>query len=107
MAEATSTPVRDGKRHERLKAWIACHELALAVYRCSRDWPPSERYALTSQARSAAYSAAANTFAITVGSMAELSYVLILARDQGYLPGEVFGEVEALRDHASPLTWGL
>ena len=44
---------------------------------------------------------------IAVGSMAELSYVLVLARDLGYLPGEVFGEVEALRDHASRLKLGL
>ncbi|MBA3258908.1 MAG: four helix bundle protein, partial [Gemmatimonadales bacterium] len=60
MPRASTALVRDGKRHERLKAWVACHELALAVYRCSRDWPSTERYALTSQARRAAYSAAAN-----------------------------------------------
>jgi hypothetical protein len=39
--------------------------------------------------------------------MAELSYVLLLARDLNYMRQEEWGEVEALRDHAGRLTWGL
>jgi four helix bundle protein len=42
-----------------------------------------------------------------LGSLAELSYTLLLARDVGYLTPEVWGEIEALRDHAGKLTWGL
>jgi four helix bundle protein len=114
--------VRDGKRHERLKAWASCHELALAIYRLTKDWPTSEQYGLTSQARRAAYSASANIaegsakrgtrefrryLDISLGSLSELSYVLLLARDLGYLQPEGWGEIEALRDHAGRLTWGL
>jgi hypothetical protein len=44
---------------------------------------------------------------ISLGSLAELSYILRLARDLGYLKAEVWGETEALRDHAGRLTWGL
>jgi four helix bundle protein len=110
------------KRHERLKAWIACHDVVLAVHRCSRDWPVAERDGLTAQSRRAAYSAAANIaegaaksgsrsfrhyLDIALGSLAELSYALLLARDLGYLRPETFGELEALRDHAGRLTWGL
>ena len=42
-----------------------------------------------------------------LGSLSELSYYLLLARDVGYLPKERWGEFEALRDHARRLTWRL
>jgi four helix bundle protein len=115
-------PPPSGKRHDSLKSWAACHELALALYRATAEWPASERYALTEQVRRAAISAAANIaegasvrgrrqfrryLDIAVGSLAELSYYLLLARDLGYLPRERWGELEALRDHAGRLTWGL
>jgi len=111
-----------GARHRSLKAWVACHELVLAVYRETRRWPGAEQYGLTAQARRSAYSAAANIaegaakrgtrefrrfLDISLGSLSELSYILQLARDLGYLKPEEWGEVEALRDHAGRLTWGL
>jgi four helix bundle protein len=109
-------------RHEGLKSWVACHELALAVYRLTSEWPSREQYGLTSQARRAAYSAAANIaegsakkgkrefrrfLDIAIGSISELTYILLLARDLGYLAPEIWGEIEAIRDHAGRLTWGL
>ncbi len=115
-------PARKGPRHESLTSWIACHELVLAIYRVTSEWPTREQYGLTSQARRAAYSVAANIaegsakrgrrdfrrfLDISLGSLAELSYILRLARDLGYLKTEVWGEIEALRDHAGRLTWGL
>ena len=122
MTSETVQPVRKGPRHEGLKAWVACHELVLSVYRISSTWPPAERYGLTSQARRAAYSTAANIaegsakrgnrefrrfMDIALGSISELTYILLLARDLGYLKPEVWGEIEALRDHAGRLAWGL
>jgi four helix bundle protein len=118
----TESGIRDGKRHERLKSWTACHQLALAVYRTTRGWPSNEQYGLTSQARRASYSAPANIaegsakrgsrefrrfLDISLGSLPELSYVLLLARDLGYLKPEEWGEIEALRDDAGRLTWGV
>ena len=115
-------PNRTPARHENLKSWVACHELALAVYRMSFRWPRSEQFGLISQARRAAYSAAANIaegsarrgkkefcrfLNISLGSISELSYALLLARDLEYLKQEEWGELEALRDHAGRLTWGL
>ncbi len=114
-------PVR-AQRHEQLKAWGACHQLALAVYQTTKSWPACELYSLTSQARRAAYSAAAKIaegsakkgsrefrrfLDGSLGSLAELSYIFVLARDLGYLKAEIWGEMEALRDHAGRLTWGL
>jgi four helix bundle protein len=92
------------------------------MYRLTKDWPANERYGLTSQARRASYSASANIaegsakrgarefrryLDISLGSLSELSYILLLARDLGYLKAEAWGEIEALRDHAGRLTWGL
>ena len=110
------------KRHEKLKSWSACHSLALAVYRITERWPAAEKFGLTSQARRSAYSGAANIaegaakrgatefrrfLNISLGSLAELSYILLLARDLGYMKPEEWGEIEAIRDHAGRLTWGL
>jgi four helix bundle protein len=109
-------------RYERLKSWVACHELALSVYRVTSKWPSQEQYGLISQARRAAYSVAANIaegsakkgsrdfcrfLNVSLGSLSELSYALRLARDLEYLRAEQWGEIEALRDHAGRLTWGL
>lgn len=43
----------------------------------------------------------------SLGSLAELSYILLLPRHLGYLQSQEWGELEALRDHAGCLTWGL
>src|SRR3954462_7834868 len=109
---STSMPVpkrSERKRHEGLKSCAACHSLALAVYRTTRKWPHHESYGLVSQARRAAYSAASNIaegaakrgaaefkrfLNISLGSLAELSYVLLLAHDLEYLRREEWGELE-------------
>ncbi len=110
------------KPYTRFIAWQACHDLALAVRRLTAEWPVSERYQLTAQARRAAFSAAVNIaegsarrgarefrrfLDVSLGSLAELSYILLLARDAGVLTTAAYEEAEALRDHASRLTWGL
>ncbi len=123
MSNTSSPPVSSpGKPYERFKAWGACHQLVLAVYRLTRSWPKDELYGLTSQARRAAFSAAANIaegsakrgskelrcyLDISLGSLSELHYILLLSKDLGVSSPEGWGEVEALRDHASRLTWGL
>jgi four helix bundle protein len=119
---STVTDKANLKSHEKLKSWSACHDLALKIYRLSGSWPRDEMYGLIAQARRAAYSAAANIaegsakrgsadfrrfLNISLGSLSELSYVLLLARDLSYLKAEEWGEIEALRDHAGRLTWGL
>jgi four helix bundle protein len=121
-ASQNSVPSPVSPRHKGLKSWKSCHELVLAVYRATADWPRREQYGLIAQARRAAYSAAANIaegsakrgsrefcrfLDISLGSIAELSYTLLLARDLDYIKPEDWGEIEALRDHAGRLTWGL
>ena len=118
----TTSEPSNGKPYERLKAWAACHQLVLAVYRTTSKWPKEEMYGLTAQVRRAAFSAAVNIcegsmrkgprefrrfLDISLGSLAELSYTLHLATDLGYVPKDQQTEVEILRDHANRLTWGL
>ena len=82
--------------YERFQAWRSCHELAIATYRLTRDFPKHELYGITSQMRRAAFSAAANIaegsakrgctefrryLDIALGSLSELRYSALLARD--------------------------
>ena len=122
MAYDVPSAVGREPKHERLQAWLACHEVTLAVYRASREWPDDERQGLALQSRRAALGAAASIaggaarrgardfrhhLELARAHLAELGYLLRLARELGYLPGERWGEVEALRDHAGCLTGGL
>jgi four helix bundle protein len=108
--------------YERLTAWEKCHELTLAVYRTTREWPREETYGLTSQARRAAYSAAANMaegaarqgarefrrfLDMSVGSLNELSYVFRLAKDLGLSSEADLQPIEELRQTAGRMTWRL
>ena len=108
--------------HQKLKAWQLCHELALAIYAATNEWPNQELFGLTSQARRAAYSAAANIaegwarggrrelarfLRMSLSSLAELSYTLLLARDSGMLPAERWAALEDIRGKAGAVTWKL
>jgi len=108
--------------YRQLAAWQRCHELVLAVYAATRGYPTDERYGLVSQTRRAAVSAAANIvegsakrgglefrrfLGISLGSLAELSYLLIVAQDLGLLGPPQFSRLETLRNRAGFLTWRL
>jgi four helix bundle protein len=83
--------------------WQKAHQLTLAIYRITGNFPRSEMYGLTSQIRRAASSIGANLaegcgrsgdpeFArfcsIAMGSASELDYHLLLARDLKFLRPE-------------------
>jgi four helix bundle protein len=108
--------------HERFQAWRLTHQLVLAVYQHTQGWPVQERYGLTSQIRRAAVSAAANIaegaakrgskefrryIDIALGSLAETSYLLMLAKDLGLMTVEDWERIEELRKRAGGLTWRL
>ena len=108
--------------YERFRAWHACDALVVAVYRATERFPRTELYGLTSQARRAAFSAAANIaegsakhgrrefrryLDIAIGSLSELSYTLQLCRKLELLSEEQWVELNPLRIHASRLTWRL
>jgi four helix bundle protein len=108
--------------HEKLHAWRLCHELALAVYRSTEQWPRSERYGLVAQIRRAAASAPTNIaegsgkrgtkecrrfIDIALGSLAETSYLLTLAKDLGLTNVTEWQKLDELRRRAGGLTWRL
>ncbi|MGH7508971.1 MAG: four helix bundle protein [Gemmatimonadales bacterium] len=108
--------------YQRFGAWERCHELCLAVYQATSSWPSGERFGLTSQARRAAHSAAANIaegsakrgsrefrryLDISLGSLSELSYTLQLARDLKILSDEEWHRLHQLHQKAGATTWLL
>jgi four helix bundle protein len=44
---------------------------------------------------------------ISLGSLSELAYCTLLARDLGYLSGEEWEQLDAERNLAGKLLWGL
>ena len=107
---------------ERWEAWKRSHELALAVYQATKLFPKSELYGLTSQARRAAFSVAANIVEgsakrgpkelrryldIALGSLTELRYTLLFSRDAGLMTPEQWQPLDELRRRAGYLLWKL
>jgi len=108
--------------YERFAAWRECHALALKVYRATRGFPKDELYGLTSQARRAAFSAAANIVEgsakrgsmefrrfldVSLGSLTELGYTLRVSKELGLLTEEYWAELDDLQNRARFLTWKL
>jgi len=107
---------------ERLIAWQYCHQLAILTYRVTTSFPKTELYGITSQMRRAASSAAATIaegsakrgrrefrrfLDMAVGSLSELAYFGLLARDLGLLRDEDWKEFEKLSNEAGKTTMGL
>ena len=110
------------KPHERFVAWQHRHRLTLLTYQLTQTFPKSELYGITSQMRRAAYSAAANIVEgcakkgaaefrrfldISLGSLAELSYFAILARDLKLLSHDEWLQFERVHEIAGKTTMGL
>ena len=91
------------QRFEDLIVWQKAHALTLRVYKVTKAFPREELFGLTSQMRRAAVSVGAHSaegfskksktdktriFNIAQGSLEELRYFFILARDLAYLPGD-------------------
>jgi four helix bundle protein len=106
----------------RLKAWESSHQLVLAIYKETRQWPSDERFGLVAQARRAAVSVTLNLaegsarlggrelrrFAdMSLGSLAELSALLQIALDLQYLVAEDWVRLEDLRNSAGKLIYGI
>lgn len=112
----------DMASHKRFIAWQESHRLVLAVYKATESFPKHELYGLTSQARRAAFSAAANIVEgaarkgrnefrhfldIALGSLSELEYALEVALALQYLKPELHNALEVLLRRARFFTWKL
>lgn len=105
-----------------LAVWRKAHELAVAVYAATADFPNSERFGLTSQMRRAAVSIAANIaegsardgdadtkrfLQISLASAAELHAELLLARDLMFVTAEHSAVIETKIIDAKRMLSGL
>lgn len=103
------------QRFTDIEAWRRSHQLVLGIYRLTAAFPRSEQFGIVAQLRRAAVSVAANIaegakrqssreydrfLNIAEGSLAEVQYLLILARDLGFASRE---DVTALLDQAAAI----
>ena len=107
------------QRFTDLKVWQEGHALVLEIYRASAGFPSEERYGLTSQLRRAALSIPTNIaegskrqsnpeyarfLNISEASLAETEYLLLVARDLGFLQAD---PADLLRGRLQGLAAGL
>ena len=94
------------RHHSELEVWKRAHQLALDIYRVTQKFPGEERYGLIAQLRRAAVAIPANLAEggarqsrkeflqfcyIARGSASEIDYLLLVARDLGFLSQEDYG----------------
>ena len=107
---------------KKLLVWQKAHEVSLAVYRITVGFPKHEQYCLTQQMRRAAISVPCNVVEgrargskkeyirflhIARGSLEEVRYQLLLARDLGYVDKNTYQEVFNMMDEVGKLLYGL
>lgn len=91
-----------------LETWKQAHELALMIYKITKDFPKEERFSITDQMRRCAISIGSNIaegfsrqsskeknqfYFIAKGSLTELQNQLLVAKDVGYLLVNHFNNV--------------
>jgi len=96
------------KDFRQLKVWEKAHQVALAIYKATKEFPKEELYGLTSQIRRASMSIPTNIsegcgrntdaeFArflqIAIGSAGETEYQLLLSHDLGFLNKEQYDKL--------------
>ena len=110
------------KDFRQLKVWERAHQLVLAIYKATANFPKEELYGLTSQVRRAGLSIPANIaegcgrntdadFArflqIAMGSACEAEYELLLCLDLGFVPQEEHKKLQELLEEVKRMLAGL
>lgn len=105
-----------------LITWQKSHELVIEVYKRTKTFPKEELFCLTSQLRRAATSVPSNIvegkargsqkdylrfLLIARGSLEEVKYQLLLAKDLKYINIEDYGDIYKLADRVGKLLNGL
>lgn len=109
------------KTFQEIVAWKKSHELVLEVYKLSSDYPKHEIFGLTSQSRRCGVSVPSNIaegfrrngkndslhfYNISQGSLEELKYQLLLARDLFYITDIQYQKVITIAEEVSKLLSG-
>ena len=95
--------------YRKLTVWKKSHQLTMSIYKATSVFPKSEIYGLTSQIRRASISIPANIaegcgrdsgnelnqfLKIAQGSVSELEYHLLLAKELGFLDTQGFSVLD-------------
>jgi four helix bundle protein len=108
--------------YKELRVWQRADELAVQIYRLTKSFPKDEIYGLTSQLRRAALSIPTNIVEgyarkgdkelarfvnISIGSLAEVEYLLDFSKRIGYLNSQEFEKIDLLREEVGKLLWNF
>lgn len=108
--------------HENLDVWVRAVDFVVSVYASTKDFPPDERFGLTSQIRRAAVSIPANIaegaarktdkeflqfLSIAQGSSSEVETELLLAMKLGFLSQDVYHQLRNEIDTVGRMLIGL
>jgi four helix bundle protein len=108
--------------YKNIKAYRFADDLAVEIYKVTRNFPKEEVYGLISQIRRAAVSIAANIaegasrqhkrdylhfLYISRGSIAETEYLLHLSNRLDYLANNEFNTIDVLRQETAKTLFGL
>ena len=107
---------------DKLIVWKQSHQLVLKIYEITKGFPNSELFGLTSQIRRAAVSVPSNIvegkargfdkeykrfLMMARGSLEEVKYQLLLAKDLEYIDSNKYEEVINLTNDVGKLLNGL
>jgi four helix bundle protein len=114
----TATRGSEARRVEDLDVFKLAHALALHVYRLTASFPREENFGLVAQLRRASASVGANLaegggrlgraeyrhfVGIAKGSVAEIGYHLLLARDLGHVSREEYARLHTDYDRVGQM----
>lgn len=118
----TQYPIATIESWKHLEVWKVAHGAVLRVYAATKSFPADERFRLIDQLCRAAASVPANIaegkgrtslreylqfLSIARGSVEEVKYFLLLARDLTYLNTQDYNEISNKYDHVGKMLNGL
>jgi len=110
------------KRAQDMDVFKLSHSLTLEIYKLTGEFPPEEKFGLSSQMRRSAYSIPVNIvegasrltrkeykqfIGVARGSAAEMTYQLLLSKDLGYISEEECASLKERYDRVSKMLTGL
>ncbi len=109
------------KEFHEITAWRLAHELTIKVYQITANFPPEEKFGLTSQIRRAAVSVPSNIaegfkrkskkdschfYNVAEGSLEEVKYQLYLAAELNYIDSSNSEAINELACHVGRALYG-
>ena len=111
-----------GRNFKNIKAWQLADRLVLQIYQTTKQYPNHELYGIISQLRRAVVSIPCNIvegsaktskkdylrfLEISMGSLAEVEYLILLSRNLNYISQDQFDHIEKLRTECIKTLQGL